>query len=142
MNIKEEVKAQLTLGLPESSLDKIENNSNISWVEKGKEFLFNGTLYDIVTTKQVNGKMVFYCLNDQKEKQLLKNAVKAVEASNDNTTGSNGGKQVIKFQLSDFTAPVSAALQPVHILTTNKYLVFGDALVSVNREIHTPPPRV
>jgi hypothetical protein len=48
----------------------IGNESGLKWIRKQKEFIYQGQMYDIVSTK-ISGKHVFYyCINDSKEKKI------------------------------------------------------------------------
>ena len=54
-------------------IDFTTNKQKIYWEEEGKEFFFNGDMYDLIKTKNVQGKIFFYCINDEKEKELINN---------------------------------------------------------------------
>ena len=71
---KEIIKQTILSQLKDEELDIISLNNNqqkIYWEEDGKEFLFNGEMYDVVKSKTVNGKILLYCINDKKEKALV-----------------------------------------------------------------------
>jgi hypothetical protein len=51
-----------------------ENNASaLHWIRKGKEFMYKWAMYDVVKITKQNSKTLIYCLNDEKEKQLLDN---------------------------------------------------------------------
>ena len=134
------MKEQLLAGLPESSFEIIELTANLHWKEKGKEFLLNGQMYDVAKTKQVNGKTLLYCLNDNKEKQLLLHLAKTVKSGSENNN-EKGGSHIVKFQLSDFTAHKMYEPALVSYTILQQYHAFDDALLSSFKEIIAPPPR-
>ena len=73
---KEVIKEKILSQLKEDELEIIsvsDNHKQIYWEEEGKEFLFNGEMYDVVKRKIINGKVVLYCINDKKEKELVDN---------------------------------------------------------------------
>lgn len=142
--IKENVKAQLLANIPESSLQVIEtdlNNPQISWQENEKEFSLDGELYDVVKIKKTGGKAFIYCLNDQKEKELIHGFSKAIRSQTDNNSGGKSGKYSLKFQISDFTVkqldniPVFNSYRKVH------YCSFDATVLSSSKEVNAPPPR-
>ncbi|NOZ35224.1 MAG: hypothetical protein GXO80_07995 [Chlorobi bacterium] len=74
-NIHQEVKQEIKKGLDEKDLTLIivpfNNEKEIIWTKKNKEFKYKGSMYDIVKTKIKNKKNYYYCINDIKEKQLI-----------------------------------------------------------------------
>ncbi len=73
---KEVIKEKILSQLKEEELKIIsasDNHQQIYWEEEGKEFLFKGEMYDVVKTKIVNGKVMLYCINDKKERELVDN---------------------------------------------------------------------
>lgn len=73
---KEYIKKLLYKNIDENTLTVIDyttNNNKIFWEEEGKEFFFKGEMYDLVKTKSIKGKVFFYCINDEKEKELTDN---------------------------------------------------------------------
>ncbi|MEI7587849.1 MAG: hypothetical protein WCJ68_00045 [Chitinophagia bacterium] len=99
---KENIAQQMARALPEEQLVKIKNNPAIKWEEAGKEFYLNGTFYDVVNTKKINGETWYYCINDKMESQLYKNYTASLKSSNETLPASNQGKHVLKFSLSYF----------------------------------------
>lgn len=77
------VKKQLFATIPETSLTRIEDGQHLRWEEKGKEFYFNGDLYDVVSSKTENGKVTWLCLEDEKETKLLKALARAARSRAD-----------------------------------------------------------
>ena len=68
------IKKLLHQNISENLLTEIDYSANkqaIYWEEEGKEFFLNGEIYDLVKTKNVAGKIYFYCINDEKENELI-----------------------------------------------------------------------
>lgn len=73
---KEVIKEKILSNLKDEELQIIsltDNQQKIYWEEEGKEFSFNGKMYDVVKSKTIKGKVVLYCIDDKKEKQLIEN---------------------------------------------------------------------
>ena len=54
-----------------TAIDYTANKQVIYWEEEGEEFFFNGEIYDLVKIKNVAGKLYLYCINDEKENELI-----------------------------------------------------------------------
>ena len=76
-NLKENIKEKIVRKVAEKELDTIsftDNRERIYWeTDEDNEFSFNDEMYDVVKTKTVNGKVMLYCINDKKEKDLVDN---------------------------------------------------------------------
>jgi len=76
-NIHQEVKRIIRKGLQEKDLSVItvsfDNEKEIEWTKKNKEFRYKGLMYDVVRTEIKNDKKIYYCINDVKEKILIAN---------------------------------------------------------------------
>ena len=73
---KEFIQELLHKTLPEDELTIIDftgNKEKIYWEEEGKEFFFEGKMYDLVKMKNDNGQIIFYCINDKQEEELINN---------------------------------------------------------------------
>ena len=76
-SIRQEVREEIKNGLKGKDLPLIivspAKGEEIVWTEKGKEFKYKGSMYDIAKTQIKNGKKYYYCINDVKEKNLISN---------------------------------------------------------------------
>jgi hypothetical protein len=98
---KTEFKEKMKASLPDSAFTMFEwqaVKTKVNWEEEGKEFWLNGQLYDVVMQKTVNGKKYVYCLNDEKEEQIVEQQLKLT--NNANSSGKN--LKTVKFSLPDF----------------------------------------
>jgi len=72
---QQEIKHEIKQGLKEKDLSLIvvpvNNKKDISWIRPGKEFRYQGAMYDVVKTRTAGQKKYYYCINDIKEKQLV-----------------------------------------------------------------------
>lgn len=138
---KKEAKKQVLAGVPDSMLETIEASSNIRWEgDDDDEFLFEGNMYDVVRVEVKDGKTLYHCINDKKEKELLQKLARAIRLAHHPTQGKSG-KQLIMLQLAgpaDYTLP-----QPGWGIYTGRrsYFNYSTQLISSYKEIVTPPPR-
>ncbi len=79
-NIQHEIKHKIKNGLNENELFVIvvstNNEKEIEWTKKNKEFRYKGEMYDLVKIKIKNNKKIYYCINDVKEEHLIANFTK------------------------------------------------------------------
>jgi hypothetical protein len=141
MQAKQAIKAQIISGLPDSSLDIIEDSRAINWFEQDKEFLLHQTMYDVVRIKIINEKKLFFCINDEKEQQIIQKSLKAAEDANDSRGAGKGARNLLKLQLSDFICPETHCMQYGN---TKQHLtpVLHIPLVSPIQEVQPRPPKV
>jgi hypothetical protein len=69
--IRKEQKWKMLSSINEKDLEKIEFNPSIQWKEEGREFYYNGQLYDVVKKKQATDRIIYYVINDRIEEELL-----------------------------------------------------------------------
>ena len=137
--VRKEIKKALLANIPESQLEIIAAQEDLDWEEEGREFYLDGHMYDVVRTKVLDGKTVYYCINDTKEKQLLDHLVNIVKSSRG--SGKRGsGKQLIKYQVIDSELPqIETITAPLCL--KEKYISFTPRLMFSATEIPLPPPR-
>ncbi len=137
--IKEEIERELLVNIPESSLDVIiaeQYGNKIEWKEKNREFSLAGEMYDVAKIKVIKGKTYLYCINDKKEKQLLKDLAKAVNGNSNNKQQKNN----LKSPIPDLVCLGSA--EDISILSVpSTYSSYHVTLVSSFEEISIPPPK-
>lgn len=76
--IKQEVKSQIRQNKFQEDFTTFELYkiaSKIKWLEKGKEFQFDGQLYDVIKFEKVGKTLLIKCINDKKEKSLIDNFI-------------------------------------------------------------------
>lgn len=65
---------------------------NIFFKDDGNEFLYNGEMYDVKSKSVCGDYLVFYCIKDSKEKQLLSGLDKHVKYNYDSKSSSEKKK--------------------------------------------------
>lgn len=143
--VRNEIKQKIKLSVPENQLNiiKFEKNQKIPWVKKGKEFIYNGNMYDVVRTENINNQTIFYCILDFKETELFANLDLQVKRNIGSNTEKNQKinfllKQLIKVVHISKHYPNEQNLFYSYINWDIKNFILCFSLF----EIKTPPPEV
>jgi hypothetical protein len=139
--IKEEIKEKIIKQLPDYKLTIIKISSRdqrkIQWIEDGKEFRFEGNMYDVVKVRQGGDTILYYCFCDIKENRLLSNLDKLVKDQSDHSPPRTVQK---KQQINIFFHQVLLLNcfneAPVHYLNPSSGYKFQ------YNEVLSPPPKV
>jgi DUF2075 family protein len=121
-----------------SLTDKVAINELI-WKD-GKEFEWNGVLYDLVQKTEDNGKLLLDCIPDKKETSLQKDYARM---NKDNLPKSNKGAiQLLKIISSVYTEDIfSKNISPFsHAKAT--FYAYADGLIANSYAVIVPPPKV
>ncbi len=115
-----------------------ENYKNIYWEEEGKEFFFNGEMFDVVKRKEINGKEFLYCINDKKEKVLIDNynLITKHNSSSDKKGGNN-----IDDAFNLFVSRDEKENDQHFILIINKFHSLVSYLSEGKDDTISPPPK-
>jgi len=139
--IREIVRAEIISGVPDRYLEIIQVNDDIKWEEEGKEFVLNGTYYDVIRIKVKNGKTFLYCLNDEHEEELMHKFALAVKDAADNEKRKNHKitiySPLLHLQVSSacWAFSFGSKQQP-------DFYYFKSEISSCYKEIIIPPPRL
>lgn len=139
---RSERQRELLASLPDGQLEIIieENYRNrLYWKEYGKEFQLNGEMYDVIRTKEVDGRVLLYCLRDHEEKKVLDNLAKYVRHANHKNN--NSSKSFAKITTADYEASRNELLPGVSCFLKLDYASFSATIISPYREILVPPPK-
>jgi len=72
---KEEMEQEIRRGAIENELVVIEimpgDEERLHWEQPGREFKYKGEMYDVVRVSEKNGSIVYHCINDEKEDNLI-----------------------------------------------------------------------
>ena len=140
---KECAREQMLQQIPENLLIKIsaaDNAKQMVWEEEGKEFKLNGELFDVVKAVHENGKEYLYCINDEKENELVKQYAKIIKDGSDNSS-SDKNQKVAKFSIPEWNIEShDYTLENVVIALENKYFTYQSNLHCHLIEVISPPP--
>lgn len=108
IRMEEAFEAKLLKTIPDAALEKIVDDGQLEWEKAGKEFFYQGNLYDIVRTGTEKERTVYYALRDHQEKELIDTYAKNLrrEESSKETKTNPGAK----FNLTVFTLPGTATI--------------------------------
>jgi hypothetical protein len=70
--IRKEIRSRISKEYLTRICIPVSNKTAIRWIKENKEFVYNQDLYDIVSIEVKNDAVVYYCINDLKEKQIIK----------------------------------------------------------------------
>ena len=136
--MQNEIAQQISKGMKEEDLTlviiPVKGESGLCWIKKGKEFRYDGQLYDVVYSKLNEHKIYYYCFNDQKEKQFIAVSHKMTDTK----------KQLdkkIKSTYSDRYIPREITLDNFTYPSLIKYILSNISLSSNNIKIPSPPPK-
>jgi hypothetical protein len=140
-SIKEEIKEKIIHNLPESELSLIKipsgTHEKIIWMEEGREFKYQGNMFDVVRICKKADTTYYSCFSDVKESKLLANLDKLVKEQTDNSRSkTNQKKQEITYF---FQKPLST--QSLTEITVS-YFHFSSRYKSINTDVLSPPPRI
>jgi hypothetical protein len=138
--IKEEIKEKLINSLPENELSLIKISSGeysqITWTEEGREFRYNGNMFDVVKIKIRTDTTYYYCYIDQKENKLFSNLDELVKDQTDSSKSkTNQKKQEIIYFYCDLF---------FHQCITETPVLYFNCLSlyqSIDADILFPPPK-
>jgi hypothetical protein len=135
--IQREIKSRIRHGLIDSELTIIEvtvqNATEIRWIKPGKEFTYRGNMYDVVTVTEKNGKTLLKCINDIREKKLIRDFAKNAESSQKARKLINNISLTYIFQEEFY--------HNINETSNHEYYTRPNDLASKIIEIADPPPK-
>lgn len=144
--IREEIEQLSKRDIPEDQLCSIivpiNKLNELEWKEQGKEFRYNGAMYDIVKQKIEKGVITFYCINDKQEARLFAHIEEllAQQINNEKYPVGKTAKNIVKmFDAVKFFCD-SKFIFNQYNTTTSFYCQYFFSCTTVFIEIPTPPP--
>ncbi len=135
---KEEIEKQLLNGLDENDLTVIiiplGRENQIHWTKTGKEFIYKGSMFDIVKTKVHDNHKYYYCINDIKEKKLVDQLTKSHSKTKDLV-------KKLKNVLQKYYFPNCLSILNYNLAQQCMCCVHDNFYKSNISEILTPPPK-
>jgi hypothetical protein len=113
------------LEFSEQEYDKLKLNET--------EFLYNNSLYDIVSSKTENGTIKLFCKADAKEKDFLEKLIESFK-------NSKTKKQVSFSFLAELHKPINLKTQPLYCANI-KHSFFTTHVLKSSKNKTTPPPK-
>lgn len=129
-------------GLVEFSFDLThkEKLSRIEWEDNGREFRYNGHLYDVVEQSTKGNRLILLCLPDTREEALIK----AYEKMNEEQQGPSRSPSFHLFKLLRclFFPPAHYGALSLFKESPPLFVRYSYYFLSLYRPVQTPPPRV
>jgi hypothetical protein len=146
--IRHEVKQQIKAGVPESELVILhiakvwEEQSNSRFErEHGKEFRFDGEMYDIIRSQDIGDTNVYVCIHDVKESGLFAELEEMIEEEIKHPMNEGRRKQIEDWVSAKYRNG-TMALSSFSQSSTELSWGFDQPLFSMIVSVSTPPPRV
>lgn len=146
MSIRNAIKKELKLSIPRSRLHEIivSNNeqSELEWEEEGKEFRYEGRMYDVVSVSSKGDKIHYYCISDDEETALFSKLNKQVKQQQDTKQNSPAKTFAKAFFSLDFYPPHTLALPYI----SSAFIAHREKLKQFHSQEYfthiTPPPKL
>jgi hypothetical protein len=108
--------------------------------EEEGEFSYRGVMYDIIETRQTANSVIFRCIDDKKETDLVKKYKDIGKSDFDNSPKS---KSMIVLNLisSFYTVPSIVSEAGIVSILCDHFLIYIRNIPSRSYDVITPPPR-
>lgn len=140
--IKEMQELEVLKKLPRSELVRIENNDAIQWEEPKREFYLNNMLYDVVETTVEDNKIIYYAIDDQKEKKIIDQLSHISKQLNDHDGGKGQDQKIIKIEFPNFLIENNSVQLSGIEVSIKKYMSHQDRIINADLLIEAPPPKI
>lgn len=107
------------------------------WQRKGKEFRYQGNLYDVIKSEAGYNTITYFCINDKEEKNLGSSFYELLSKKLEN----DKVKTNFQKELGKYYSSLSKGIYPV-MKETNLNDYFLNFYKSHQKEILYPPPRI
>ena len=119
--------ASFTFNITDGEID----DPSFTWEEEGREFMYHGSMYDVVSSSQVNGKLVLKCVDDKKEKELKQLVAKMNRKS----------KSKLQFSISAYYIKTSGlSIRPLLPAKQGYHIPADDDIALLSLPVIAPPP--
>jgi hypothetical protein len=118
--------------------DILNKKINFQWIHS-REFKYNGEMYDIVEKKETKSHLIFYCVNDEKEKEFEKQFEKKLEDNLANKKQKSAKNNLINLLISEAVSYISN--NSIKNFKSIHRLEYTMNYNSISRDIPSPPPK-
>jgi len=146
MGIRHAIKEELKRSIPRSQLHEIvlsvDEQEELEWEEEGKEFRYEGRMYDVVSVSSKGGKTHYYCIGDDEETTLFAKLGKQVKQQQDTRQNSPAKTFAKVFFSLDYYPPHTLTLPYVSSI----FIAHREKLKQLHSQEYltyiTPPPKL
>lgn len=133
---QKEIKTSIRNGMSNNELEKIvvsgKNFKQLSWLKPGKEFSYQGYMYDVVRSTRKGNQIVLFCINDKVEKNLVDNYLKNSKTS----------KRFHKWAKTiKFTPPIQE-YSCLKCSSKSSFISYSNSIELLLCLIDSPPPKI
>jgi len=146
-NIKKSVQKRIREKIEEENAEHFVFAANdidklVEWEEDGKEFRYQGEMYDVIEKRTENGKVVIKCISDKKETELVKN-YKNITKDDFSGTSKKRTTLLLKLIVSLY-APLTTPVTADASINSGKinWVTYKCPLIFNTTEVLTPPPQL
>ncbi len=138
-NAKNIVKQHLKALIVDDLVEKIADNPNINWEEKNSEFELSGQMYDVIKSQEINHKLVYYCINDNKESSLLLLYNNWIQKNTKDNHQKN--KIELKYISIECELPNNIEKKAAILISNDHLLLFKNNISSIYLKVEGRPPQ-
>lgn len=111
-----------------------DDQQQIYWEEKDRTFVLNGNEYDVVKTRQIDGKTYLFCITETRECEMLSDMSSTYAVDHTNKTDSQ-----LVLSLECILEPVNGKID--FNFRREKLYPANSSYVEMEKNIILPPPR-
>ncbi|MFD2244619.1 hypothetical protein [Pontibacter ruber] len=144
--IRSEIKNQIKQRIPADELHviavSINEQGKLDWKREGKEFLYKGSMYDVVKTETKDDTVFYYCITDVEETQLFAMLDQLVKEHLAHSKKHNSAKKLLKSFYKKFYDNKYVVRITVPVVNYSFLPPVDESLQSLALDIASPPPRL
>lgn len=133
---QKEIKTSIRNGMSNNELEKIvvssKNFKQLSWLKPGKEFTYQGYMYDVVRSTRKGNRIVLFCINDKVEKNLVDNYLKNSKTS----------KRFFKWAKTIKFTPPTLEYICLKCSSKSSFISYSNSFELLPCLIDSPPPKI
>ncbi|HMI02673.1 MAG TPA: hypothetical protein VK541_09340 [Pedobacter sp.] len=115
------------------------NQKDLEWSED-KEFLYHGTMYDVVKQRKQGSTIIYYCVTDTEETELFETLEILMQHQLANSKISGLLKNTYKLYWTPLELP-RVEIKCKSVFNDNCHSLNENFITLYNRDIPTPPPK-
>lgn len=140
-HVRFEIMKEIKKGVPDHKLERIiftdEESKIIQWKKKGREFVLNGQMYDVVRSEKTDSGICYHCIHDVKETSLFK-----CLDNNISNAGNNKGSVKPWMKYFSFAGYLFVKTEKKQIsFTLFNWYMHKETLNKVYQDVLYPPPK-
>lgn len=117
---------------------------SVYFKDNGKEMFHNNELYDIISSNELNDEIIFYCMSDKQEKELLANLADHVDSNlvDGKNVHKSSSKKISTVSLKFFSEQNQFLFSVFRNINSVSYISFKINYTPALIEVKSPPPEL